>query len=284
MVGLRFMTNHQASVQSASESAVASVVRILRSRIVIEFITQLVTCYRWSPQTGVGRMTLASWFSKMSGTAMTLDNLGNVLLMQLQDLYSAEQQLITALPKMAEAAASVKLKKAFQSHLKETQNQATRLEKAFKLLGQEIKSENCDAMKGLIAEGSEIINMEGEPDVKDAAMIAAAQRVEHYEIAGYGCARAFARRLGHNEVAKLLQATIEEEGNADKLLTKITESYDFRKTKMAAASTTATAKSAGRTRSATKRPAPARTATARGAAAKRTTTTRAKKRATKTKA
>lgn len=169
-------------------------------------------------------MTIASWFSKMTGTAMTLDNLDKVLLMQLRDLYSAEQQLISALPKMAEAASSQKLKKAFQTHLQETRNQAKRLERAFKLLGQDISSENCEAMKGLIAEGSEIMQIEGDADVKDAALIAAAQRVEHYEIAGYGCARAFARRLGKTEVAKLLQETIEEEGNADKLLTSIAES------------------------------------------------------------
>jgi ferritin-like metal-binding protein YciE len=191
-------------------------------------------------------MTIASWFSKMTGTAMTLDNLEKVLLMQLRDLYSAENQLVSALPKMAEAASSSQLKKAFQSHLRETRNQVTRLERAFRLLEAPIESENCDAMKGLIAEGSEIMDLEGEPDVKDAALIAAAQRVEHYEIAGYGCARAFARRLGKSEVAKLLQETIEEEGNADKLLTSIAEAYDYRKTPNRAASDGAAAKNGKR--------------------------------------
>ena len=131
-------------------------------------------------------MKASSWFSKMVGTAMTLDNLENVLILQLQDLYSAEQQLIAALPKMEEAAHTPSLKRAFQTHLAETRRQKERLEQAFRKLGQEAKAETCDAMKGLISEGREVIGLEGDPEVKDAALIAAAQRVEHYEIAGYG--------------------------------------------------------------------------------------------------
>lgn len=168
-------------------------------------------------------MSASSWFSKMIGTAMTLDNLENVLILQLQDLSSAEEQLIDALPKMADAAANPDLKSAFQTHLVETRGQKTRLDEAFRLLGMKPESETCEAMQGLIAEGEEIITLDGEPDVKDAALIAAAQRVEHYEMAGYGCARTFARRLGHNEVARLLQETLEEEGNADKILSHIAE-------------------------------------------------------------
>jgi len=168
-------------------------------------------------------MKASSWFSKMVGTAMTLDNLENVLILQLQDLYSAEQQLISALPKMEDAAHAPSLKRAFQTHLAETRRQKERLEQAFRKLGQEAKAETCDAMKGLISEGREVIGLEGDPEVKDAALIAAAQRVEHYEIAGYGCARSFAHRLGHNEVASLLQQTLDEEANADKLLTQIAE-------------------------------------------------------------
>ncbi len=129
-----------------------------------------------------------SWFDKIIGNSIRLDNLENVLVLQLQDLYSAEDQLIEALPKMADAAASHELKQAFQTHLEETRNQSTRLEQAFRLLGQEAKAETCEAMEGLISEGEEVIGLEGEPEVKDAALIAAAQRVEHYEMAGYGCA------------------------------------------------------------------------------------------------
>ena len=168
-------------------------------------------------------MKASSWFSKMVGTAMTLDNLQSVLILQLQDLYSAEQQLIAALPKMEQAASSPMLKRAIQTHLAETRRHKERLEQAFRQLGQEPKAETCDAMKGLITEGQEVIGLDGDPEVKDAALIAAAQRVEHYEIAGYGCARSFVRRLGHNEVANLLQQTLQEEANADKTLMRIAE-------------------------------------------------------------
>lgn len=168
-------------------------------------------------------MKTSSWFSKMVGTNLTLNNLENVLTLQLRDLYSAEDQLINALPKMADAASSSELKSAFTGHLQETRQQKQRLEQAFRLLGQEPESESCEAMQGLISEGDEIASMDGDAEVKDAALIAAAQRVEHYEIAGYGCARTFARRLGRDDVARLLQASLDEEGNADKILTHIAE-------------------------------------------------------------
>jgi ferritin-like metal-binding protein YciE len=170
-------------------------------------------------------MAMSSWISKLTGTALTLDNLENVLELQLRDLYSAEEQLIKALPKMAAAACSDELKSAFETHLQETQLQKTRIERVFKLLGKEPQSETCEAMQGLIAEGDEIIALDGDPEVKDAALIAAAQRVEHYEIAGYGCARTFARRLGHTEAANLLQETLDEEGNTDKILTHVAENF-----------------------------------------------------------
>ena len=168
---------------------------------------------------------MSSWFSKMIGSSMTLDNLENLLLLQLKDLRSAEEQLIKALPKMADAAANPELKSAFETHLAETRTQKDRLDQAFRMLGKEPSSESCDAMQGLISEGQEVIRMEGDPEVKDAALIAAAQRVEHYEIAGYGCARTFAQRLGKRNVANLLQETLDEEGNADKILTHIAESW-----------------------------------------------------------
>jgi ferritin-like metal-binding protein YciE len=170
-------------------------------------------------------MAMSSWISKMTGTALTLDNLENVLVLQLRDLYSAEEQLIKALPKMAEAAHSDELKSAFETHLQETEQQKARIEQVFRLLGKEPESETCEAMQGLITEGDEIIALDGDPEVKDAALIAAAQRVEHYEIAGYGCARTFAKQLGHNEVANLLQETLDEEANADKILTHVAENF-----------------------------------------------------------
>jgi len=164
-----------------------------------------------------------SWFTKMIGTQLTLNNLQNLLVQQLRDLLSAEEQLIEALPKMADAAASTELKMAFRNHLGETRQQKSRLEQALRSMREEATSETCDAMKGLISEGAEIIDAEGDAEVKDAALIAAAQRVEHYEIAGYGCARTFAQRLGLESVARLLQETLDEEANADKLLTHIGE-------------------------------------------------------------
>jgi ferritin-like metal-binding protein YciE len=167
----------------------------------------------------------ASWFSKMLGSSMTLDNLDNVLSLQIADLISAEDQLIQALPKMAEAASSPELKECFLDHLAETRNQRRRLDQVCNLLEASVPSETCEAMQGLVAEGEEVIGLDGEPEVKDAALIAAAQRVEHYEIAGYGCARTFARRLGLQEVAALLQETLQEEANADKKLTQIAERF-----------------------------------------------------------
>jgi ferritin-like metal-binding protein YciE len=169
-------------------------------------------------------MTVASWFSKITGGAK-LDNLECLLMEQLKDLYSAEDQLVSALPKMAAAAHTAQLKQAFTTHLEETKQHKHRLEEIFRLLGKEPESETCEAMQGLISEGSEVIDMEGDPEVKDAALIAAAQRVEHYEIAGYGCVRAFAHRLGHTQVVRLLQQTLDEETHADKLLTEIAEGY-----------------------------------------------------------
>jgi ferritin-like metal-binding protein YciE len=156
-------------------------------------------------------------------SAMALNTFDDLLVEQLEDLYDAEQRLVKALPKMAGAAGSPALKSAFEQHLRETEGQVSRLERAFKALGKSAKSKTCEAMKGLVAEGDEVISAKGDPDVKDAALIAAAQRVEHYEIAGYGSARAFAKRLGRDDVAGLLQETLDEEGAADKKLTALAE-------------------------------------------------------------
>jgi len=156
-------------------------------------------------------------------TSKTLDSLDTLLLDQLQDLYDAEQRLTKALPLMAGAANNSALKSAFQQHERETQHQVKRLEQAFQALGKSAQAKTCQAMKGLIEEGQEVISAGGDPDVKDAALIAAAQRVEHYEMAGYGCARTFAQRLGKQDVARLLQETLQEEEATDKKLTSLAE-------------------------------------------------------------
>lgn len=156
-------------------------------------------------------------------TGKTLNTLDDLLLEQLKDLYDAESRIVAALPKMSAAAHSPALKQAFDSHLKETEGQVRRLEQAFQALGKKPEAVACQAAKGLLAEGDEVIGASGDPSVKDAALIAAAQRVEHYEMAAYGCARAFARQLGKSDVADLLQQTLQEEEAADKKLTSLAE-------------------------------------------------------------
>jgi ferritin-like metal-binding protein YciE len=147
---------------------------------------------------------------------------------QLGDLYDAEKQLLTALPKLAGAASSEELRKAFQNHLQETRGHVERLERVFSDLSLPMPTEQCKAMRGLIAEGEEVVQATGDPTAKDAALIAAAQRVEHYEIAGYGTVRTLARELDHDEAAALLDDTLNEEGKADQLLTKIATGGMFR--------------------------------------------------------
>jgi ferritin-like metal-binding protein YciE len=140
---------------------------------------------------------------------------------ELKDLYSAESQLVKALPKMAKAASTAGLKKAFTSHLAETKGQVERLRKVGDLLDMKLTGKKCKAMEGLIEEGKEVLDADGPEAVIDAALIAAAQRVEHYEISGYGTARALAEHLGQPQAAKLLQLTLDEESAADEKLTKI---------------------------------------------------------------
>jgi ferritin-like metal-binding protein YciE len=142
--------------------------------------------------------------------------------LELKDLYSAEEQLVEAFPKMAESSTSEELREAFESHLEETVIQMKRLERIFHQLDVSYgRVEKCRAMEGLIAEAEKVIEEGLDPHVLDAAMICAAQRVEHYEIAGYGCARTFAQQLGHDDIADLLQETLDEEGEADRKLTEI---------------------------------------------------------------
>ncbi|MGC1273231.1 MAG: ferritin-like domain-containing protein [Planctomycetaceae bacterium] len=153
----------------------------------------------------------------------TLNTMEDLYLDQLQDLYDAERRLTKALPQMAKAAKSPQLKRAFETHLSETKGHVNRLERCFELFGQKPKAKTCDAMKGLVLEGEAVINASGDDDVRDAALIAAAQRVEHYEMAGYGCLRTFAMRVGQENAAELLQETLDEEEKTDRLLTEIAE-------------------------------------------------------------
>lgn len=157
---------------------------------------------------------------------MNIQSLTDLLLAELQDLYDAEQQLLKALPKMAEAAFSEDLREAFEVHANETQGQVERLEQIFKTLKTPAKGKHCPAMAGLIEEGEELMegDKESDPSVLDAALIVAAQKIEHYEIASYGSARTFAETLGATEVMKLLQQTLDEESATDTKLTALATS------------------------------------------------------------
>ena len=152
---------------------------------------------------------------------MGFHSLKDVLQEQLEDLYSAETQLTAALPKMAQAAHDDQLREAFEHHLEETHDHLKRVKEALGEIGVSSPTEVCQGMKGLIAEGEETIQMQGDPTAKDAALIAAAQRVEHYEIAAYGTARQLADDCGFDGIKDLMDQTLDEESQADKLLTKI---------------------------------------------------------------
>ena len=154
---------------------------------------------------------------------MSLDSLDKLFLEELKDIYNAEKQLTRALPRMAKAAESPELQRAFTNHLRETEGQVQRLERIFKELGQAARGKKCKGMEGLIEEGKEKLEEEGEGPVLDAALIASAQKVEHYEIAAYGCLRTYAQLLGHDEAERLLGETLEEEEAADKKLTQLGE-------------------------------------------------------------
>lgn len=151
-------------------------------------------------------------------------NLNDLFVMELKDLYDAEQQLTKALPDMADAASAPQLKNAFTEHLRQTEGHVRRLEQVFRGINQEPEAETCPAMRGLIKEGSDIISAKGDAAVRDAGLIAAAQKVEHYEIASYGSVRTHAQHLGRDDLARILQQTLDEEGEADKKLTAIAES------------------------------------------------------------
>ena len=155
---------------------------------------------------------------------MEMESLRELYVDELKDLWSAETQITKALPKMMKAASNPKLKRAFNTHLKQTERHVKRLERIFKELDESPRGKKCVGMEGLIKEGQELIKEKPEADVLDAGLIAAAQHVEHYEIAGYGCVRTWARQMGEERQAELLQETLDEEEQTDRLLTELAES------------------------------------------------------------
>jgi ferritin-like metal-binding protein YciE len=152
-----------------------------------------------------------------------LATLEDLLIHELQDIYHAEGQILKALPRMIKAASHPELKSAFEEHRVQTEGQVVRLEQAFKLLGIPAKGKKCDGMAGLLEEGKKTMAEDAEPSVLDAALIAAAQKVEHYEIAAYGCVCTYAEMLGHDEVHELLGQTLDEEEETDQRLTALAE-------------------------------------------------------------
>jgi ferritin-like metal-binding protein YciE len=154
---------------------------------------------------------------------MALESLQDLFVNELKDVLNAEKQLVAALPKMARAASAPQLEQAFTKHLRETEGHVRRLEQIFKSLGQTARGKKCKGMEGLIEEGKEILEEEGAEEVIDAALISAAQRVEHYEIAAYGCLRTYAQLLGLDDADRLLEQTLHEEEATDKALTALGE-------------------------------------------------------------
>ncbi len=155
---------------------------------------------------------------------MKLNTLEDLLHHELKDLHSAETQLVKALPKMAKAATNEDLRAGFEEHLEQTKGHVQRLEKIGEMLSKKLTGHKCKAMEGLVEEGADLISEDAEPHVRDAGLIGAAQRVEHYEMAGYGTAAALARLLGHEDVAELLAETLQEEKDTDAKLTELAES------------------------------------------------------------
>ncbi|MGB6597096.1 MAG: ferritin-like domain-containing protein [Candidatus Acidiferrum sp.] len=158
---------------------------------------------------------------------MVTNRLKHLYIEELKDLYSAENQMVKALPKMIKAATSKDLRAGFEGHLEQTKGHVSRLEEIFKGLGESPKGKKCKGMEGLIKEGGEMIEEDPAPEELDAGLISAAQRVEHYEIAGYGCVRTYAKLLGENEAEALLQETLEEEKKTDAKLTQLAENINL---------------------------------------------------------
>ena len=154
---------------------------------------------------------------------MKLESLKELFVEELKDLYSAENQILKALPKMIKKASSSELKRGFEEHLEQTRGHVERLEKIFQQLDESPKGKKCKGMEGIITDGAELMEEDAEPEVMDAGLIAAAQRVEHYEMAGYGCVRTYARLLGHSNFVQLLETTLNEEKETDAKLTRLAE-------------------------------------------------------------
>lgn len=154
---------------------------------------------------------------------MKVNSLQELYVDELKDLYDAENQIIKALPKMIDAASSEELQNALNEHLEVTREQAKRIEQIFQNMGEKLKAEKCKGMEGVIKEGAEILSEDMDENVKDAAIISAAQRVEHYEMAGYGTVRTWANLLGESEAEELLQETLDEEKEADEKLNQLAE-------------------------------------------------------------
>lgn len=157
---------------------------------------------------------------------MEMESLKDLMIDELKDLYSAENQILKALPKMIKKATSLDLKQGFEKHLKETQVHVERLEKIFQELNESPKGKKCKGMEGVIADGKELMEEDAESEVMDAGLIGAAQHVEHYEMAGYGCVRTYAELLGLNNIAKLLQKTLDEEKATDEKLTELSRNIN----------------------------------------------------------
>lgn len=159
---------------------------------------------------------------------VNINTIEHLFIEELKDLYSTEHQITKTLPKLVEAASSPELKSAFEHHLKETEGQIERLDKAFEILCTSPKGKTCDGMKGILSEGAEMLHETSAGDIRDVALISAAQRVEHYEMAAYGTVRSYAEQLDQKEIAGLLQDTLEEEKAADKKLTEISQTVNIR--------------------------------------------------------
>jgi ferritin-like metal-binding protein YciE len=172
------------------------------------------------------RYTNYSWSWK--GGFMQESSLKELYLKELRDIYDAEKQITKALPKMAKAASSSQLRQGFEMHLDQTKNHITRLEQIFEALDESPKGESCDGMEGLLEEGSAVMEEDLDPEALDAALISAAQRVEHYEIAAYGSLRTWAKIIGEKEAVSLLQETLDEEKQTDQKLTQLAEKVNVK--------------------------------------------------------
>src|SRR5882724_2523828 len=180
------------------------------------------------------RARASNFISKSKGrNAMEMESLKDLFVDELKDLYSAENQILKALPKMIKKASSKELKSGFEQHLKETQVHVERLEKIFQELDESPRGKKCKGMEGVIADGKELMEEDANPEVMDAGLIGAAQHVEHYEIAGYGCVRTYAELLGHSNFASLLQKTLDEEKATDEKLTKLAQNVNVEAEKAA---------------------------------------------------